>query len=107
MKTGIGDWPERSRKLSAAARARGHGRPGGFRAVVPAHEWAPFRGRAGIQRDRAAARHKYRRKVFDANALGWLQEHLAHVSVSVLVSALKGTSSRLLRAQRPDLSARY
>ena len=28
-------------------------------------------------------------------------------SVSVLVNALKGTSSRLLRSERPDLAARY
>lgn len=78
---------------------------------------------------------KYRRKVFDAGALAWLQLHFAKVcatmgaelltcdgeadhvhllieyppkySVSVLVNVLKGTSSRLLRAERPDLAARY
>lgn len=78
---------------------------------------------------------KYRRKVFDAAALEWLQLHFAKVcntmqaellacdgesdhvhllieyppkhSVSVLVNALKGTSSRLLRVQRPDIAARY
>jgi putative transposase len=78
---------------------------------------------------------KYRRKVFDAQALGWLQLHFAKVcktmqanllacdgeadhvhllieyppkhSVSVLVNALKGTSSRLLRVERPDIAERY
>ena len=78
---------------------------------------------------------KYRRKVFDAEALGWLQGHFAKVcgtmgcellacdgegdhlhaiikyppkvSVSVLVNALKGTSSRLLRKERPDIAHRY
>ncbi len=78
---------------------------------------------------------KYRRKVFDADALEWLQPHFAKVcktmradllacdgesdhvhllieyppkhSVSVLVNALKGTSSRLLRVQRPDIAERY
>ena len=29
------------------------------------------------------------------------------ISVSVLVNALKGTSSRLLRKDRPDIAARY
>ena len=78
---------------------------------------------------------KYRRKVFDADALAWLQGHLARVcetmgcellacdgeadhlhtvieyppklSISVLVNALKGTSSRLLRKERPDIARRY
>jgi len=78
---------------------------------------------------------KYRRKIFDAAALAWLQEHFAKVcgqmganllacdgeadhihllveyppkhSVSTLVNALKGTSSRLLRANRPDIATRY
>jgi len=78
---------------------------------------------------------KYRRKVFDADALTWLQRHLARVcetmgcellacdgeadhlhtvieyppklSISVLVNALKGTSSRLLRKERPDIARRY
>jgi putative transposase len=78
---------------------------------------------------------KYRRKVFDAAALAWLQEHFSKVyetmdvellacdgeadhvhalveyppkhSVSVLVNTLKGTSSRLLRQSRPDIARRY
>lgn len=78
---------------------------------------------------------KYRRKVFDDAALAWLQTHFAKVcqtmgaellacdgeadhvhllieyppkhSVSVLVNALKGTSSRLLRQARPDIATRY
>lgn len=78
---------------------------------------------------------KYRRKVFDDAAIAWLQTHCAKVcatmgaqlvaldgesdhmhllieyppklSVSVLVNALKGTSSRLLRKDRPDIAARY
>lgn len=78
---------------------------------------------------------KHRRKVFDAAALAWLQEHFAKVaktmdcnllacdgesdhvhvlveyppkhSVSVLVNAFKGTSSRLLRQERRDLASRY
>ncbi len=73
--------------------------------------------------------------MFDADALEWLQPHFAKVcktmradllacdgesdhvhllieyppkhSVSVLVNALKGTSSRLLRVQRPDIAERY
>jgi putative transposase len=77
---------------------------------------------------------KYRRKVFDAEALEWLQGHFAKVcetmgcdllacdseadhlhviieyppkiSISVLVNALKGTSSRLLRKERPDIACR-
>jgi putative transposase len=78
---------------------------------------------------------KYRRKVFDGAALEWLQGHFAKVcermgctlvacdgeadhlhaiveyppklSVSVLVNALKGTSSRMLRRLRPDIARRY
>lgn len=78
---------------------------------------------------------KYRRKVFDAPALEWLQGHFAKVcetmgcvllacdgdadhlhaiveyppkvSISALVNALKGTSSRLLRKERPDIARRY
>lgn len=78
---------------------------------------------------------KYRRKVFDGKALTWLQGHFAKVctamgaqliackgesdhihllieyppkhSVSVLVNALKGTSSRLLRTECPDVAERY
>lgn len=78
---------------------------------------------------------KYRRRVFDAEALAWLQGHFGKVcttmgckllacdgeadhlhtiveyppkvSISVLVNALKGTSSRVLRKQRPDIAWRY
>ena len=78
---------------------------------------------------------RYRRKVFDAAALEWLQGHFAKVcetmgcdllacdgeadylhaiiayppkvSISALVNALKGTSSRLLRKERPDIARRY
>jgi putative transposase len=78
---------------------------------------------------------KYRRKVFDAGALEWLQGHFAKVCetmgcnllacdgeadnlhaiieyppkvpISALVNALKGTSSRLLRKERPDIARRY
>lgn len=78
---------------------------------------------------------KYRRKVFDAQALNWLKAHFAEVcqkmgcellacdgeadhihllveyppkhSVSALVNALKGTSSRVLRTARPDIARRY
>jgi putative transposase len=78
---------------------------------------------------------KYRRTVFDAGALEWLQGHFAKVcetmgcdllacdgeadhlhtiiayppkvSISALVNALKGTSSRLLRKERPDIARRY
>jgi putative transposase len=78
---------------------------------------------------------KYRRKVFDDAAIAWLQTHCAKVcatmgaqlvaldgesdhihllieyppklSVSVLVNALKGTSSRLLRRRRPEIAFRY
>jgi putative transposase len=78
---------------------------------------------------------KYRRKVLDGTALAWLKEHAARVfdgmgcvllacdgeadhlhlliehppkhSVSVLVNAFKGTSSRLLRKARPDIATRY
>ena len=78
---------------------------------------------------------KYRRRVLDAAALEWLRGHFAKIcrtmdctllacdgeadhvhalieyppkiSVSVLVNALKGTSSRLLRQERPDIANRY
>ena len=78
---------------------------------------------------------KYRRKIFDAEALAWLARHFAKVaktmdcvllacdgesdhmhvlveyppkhSVSTLVNAFKGTSSRLLRQERCDLARRY
>lgn len=78
---------------------------------------------------------KYRRKLFDGEAIGWLQAHFAKVcetmdcvlvacdgeadhihllveyppkySISVLVNALKGTSSRLLRTSRRDIAKRY
>ena len=78
---------------------------------------------------------KYRRKIFDAPALEWLQGHFGKVctkmdcemlacdgeadhlhtiveyppklSISVLVNALKGTSSRMLRKERPDIARRY
>ena len=78
---------------------------------------------------------KYRRWVFDDAAIEWLQMHCAKVcatmgatlaaldgegdhihllieyppklSVSVLVNAIKGTSSRLLRQERPDIAGRY
>jgi putative transposase len=75
---------------------------------------------------------KYRRDVLDAAALAWLVAHFAKVcqamearllacdneddhllveyppklAVSVLVNALKGTSSRLLRARRPGRASR-
>lgn len=78
---------------------------------------------------------KYRRKLLDDAALEWLQAHFKKVcatmgaellacdgeadhvhllieyppkhSVSVLVNALKGTSSRLLRQERPDIARNY
>jgi putative transposase len=78
---------------------------------------------------------KYRRGMFDDAALGWLRNHFAKVcemqgaqlvacdgeedhvhllvdypptlSVSALVNVLKGTSSRLLRKERPDIASRY
>lgn len=78
---------------------------------------------------------KYRRKVLDSEALEWLHGHFTKVCdrmgcellacdgeadhlhaiieyppkipVSGLVNALKGTSSRLLRKQRPDIARRY
>ena len=78
---------------------------------------------------------KYRRKVLDPAALAWLGQHFAKVCetmrcellacggeadhvhilieypptvpVSVLVNALKGTSSRLLRKERGDIARRY
>ncbi len=78
---------------------------------------------------------KYRRKVFDADALDRLKAHFARVcgdfearlvemngetdyvhllveyppkvDVSSLVRSLKGVSSRMLRQERPDLAAHY
>jgi putative transposase len=78
---------------------------------------------------------KYRRKVLDQTALEWLGKHARKVfgtmecellacdgeadhlhllveyppkhSVSVLVNAFKGTSSRLLRKERPDIAGRF
>ena len=78
---------------------------------------------------------KYRRRVLDARALDWLANHALHVfdkmrcrllacngeadhlhmlveyppkhAISVLVNAFKGTSSRLLRKERPDIASRY
>lgn len=78
---------------------------------------------------------KYRRKVFDSKALAFLENHAAqafakmdcrllacdgeadHVhllveyppklSVSALVNMFKGTSSRMLRRERPDIAQRY
>lgn len=78
---------------------------------------------------------KYRRGVLDDRALAWLAAHFAKVcdtmqakllacdgeddhvhllveyppkvSVTALVNVLKGTSSRLLRKERPDLASRY
>jgi len=78
---------------------------------------------------------KYRRKVFDDVAIEWLQAHFTKVcegldwrllacdgeadhihvlveyppkyAVSVIVNALKGSSSRMLRKERPDIAHRY
>lgn len=78
---------------------------------------------------------KYRRRVLDDAALAWLQKHASEMftgmgcglvacdgeadhlhllieyppkySVSALVNAFKGTSSRKLRAARRDIAARY
>jgi putative transposase len=78
---------------------------------------------------------KNRKKVFDDQALSWLQEHARQVfekmdcklmscdgeadhlhllveyppklSVSAMVNAFKGTSSRRLRQERPDIAAKY
>lgn len=78
---------------------------------------------------------KYRRRVFDGQALGTLRgifakvaadfgatlvemdgeddhvhlllEYPPKVAVSALVNSLKGVSSRLLRRARPDIAARY
>jgi putative transposase len=78
---------------------------------------------------------KYRNRIFDDTAVQWLQRHCAKVcetmdarlmalegesdhmhllieyppklSISVLVNAIKGTSSRLLRKERPDIALRY
>jgi REP element-mobilizing transposase RayT len=77
------------------------------------------------------AHHKDRRKRFDAAALAWLTGHarqvfakmdcrllagdgeadhlriLVELSVSVLVNAFKGTSSRRLRRNRPHIASCY
>ena len=78
---------------------------------------------------------KHRRKVLDDRAIVWMQQHCAKVcatmgcrllaldgeadhihllieyppkhSISTLVNALKGTSSRMLRQERPDIADRY
>jgi putative transposase len=78
---------------------------------------------------------KYRRKVFDSKALEYLKNHANRVfakmdcrllacdgeadhvhllveyppkiPVSVLVNMFKGTSSRMLRVERPDIAQRY
>jgi putative transposase len=78
---------------------------------------------------------KYRNRIFDDSAVQWLQRHCTKVcetmdarlivlegesdhihllieyppklSISVLVNAIKGTPSRLLHKERPDLAARY
>src|SRR5262249_38635052 len=78
---------------------------------------------------------KYRPRVGDARALDWLANHALYVidkmpcrllacngeanhlhmlveyppkhSISVLVNAFNGTSSRLLRKARPDIASRY
>lgn len=78
---------------------------------------------------------KYRRRVLDEAAVEWLREHVGRIcrgldaellaldgepdhihalveyppkhSVSLLVNAIKGASSRRLRKERPDLAARY
>lgn len=78
---------------------------------------------------------KYRRKVFDKAALGYMEQHCAEiceglncdlqefggepdhvhllvsmvpkVSVSMLVNALKGATSRMLRKERPELKDRF
>ena len=67
---------------------------------------------------------KYRRGLFDADAIERLRavfvemdggedhvhllvEYPPKVSVSTLVSSLKGVSSRLLRKERPDIQHRY
>ena len=78
---------------------------------------------------------KYRRRIFDANALDCLKAHFARVAgdfesvltefngegdhvhllveyppkvaVSSLVRSLKGVSSRLLRQERPDIAKHY
>jgi putative transposase len=78
---------------------------------------------------------KYRRKVFDGNAIDRLRDHFARVcrgfeatlkemngegdhvhllveyppkvAVSSLVRSLKGVSSRMLRQERPDIAGHY
>jgi putative transposase len=43
----------------------------------------------------------------EADHLHLLVEYPPKLSVSVLVNAFKGTSSRLLRQERPSIAARY
>ena len=43
----------------------------------------------------------------EADHVHLLVEHPPKHAVSVMVNALKGTSSRLLRQDRPDIAARY
>jgi putative transposase len=78
---------------------------------------------------------KYRRKVFDGNAIDRLRDHFARVcrdfeatlkemngegdhvhllveyppkvAISSLVRSLKGVSSRMLRQERPDIAGHY
>lgn len=78
---------------------------------------------------------KYRRKVFDGNAIDRLRDHFARVcgdfeatlkemngegdhvhllveyppkvAISSLVRSLKGVSSRMLRKERPDMAGHY
>jgi len=78
---------------------------------------------------------KYRKKVFDDKVIAWLQMHFTkkcleldailiaadgesehvyllvdyppNISVSGVVNQLKGTSSRFLRIERPDIVRRY
>jgi len=43
----------------------------------------------------------------ESDHLHLLVEYPPKLSISVLVNAFKGTSSRVLRQQRPDIAARY
>ena len=43
----------------------------------------------------------------EADHLHMLAEYPPKHAISVLVNAFKGTSSRLLRKQRPDIASRY
>ena len=43
----------------------------------------------------------------EADHLHMLVEYPPKHSISVLVNAFKGTSSRLLRTERPDIASRY